>query len=196
MPGCGKQALLKARRIAGDKDLEEAFLAEVSSRIFNTPGELLRSAVYEMKQRTETQLVLKGHERGEVKLGEGSIRDIEFVVQFLQLSHGGRQPAIRSRNTLESLEKLRQAKILSHGDTRILTEGYVFLRTIEHHLQMMDYRQTHRLPTGAEAEEALARRLGFSGERAGEQFITQYRSTAAIRAIFLQYIETCHTKRE
>jgi len=180
---------LKARGIAGDARLEEEFLGQIASFIYQTPIHLLRTSVYEMKQRTETQLMLKGQERGEVKLGEGSIRDIEFVVQFLQLAHGGAQPAILSRNTLEGLVKLRQKKLLTPEETRILTEGYVFLRTIEHHLQMMDYRQTHRLPTQLEAMDSLARRLGYSGLQAGDLFSTHYmQHSFAIRSIFLRYI--------
>ena len=62
-----------------------------------------------MKQRTEAQLRLNGRDWGEVKLGEGSIRDVEFTAQFLQLAYGAEQPEISARNTLEALVRLAAA---------------------------------------------------------------------------------------
>ena len=81
-----KQALLKARPIAGDLELGKKLLASVEPYIFSHAPEEVRASVFSMKQRTEQVLQQKGRDWGEVKLGEGSIRDVEFVVQYLQLA--------------------------------------------------------------------------------------------------------------
>jgi [glutamine synthetase] adenylyltransferase / [glutamine synthetase]-adenylyl-L-tyrosine phosphorylase len=122
-------------------------------------------------------------------LGEGSIRDIEFVVQYLQLAHGARQPEIRSRNTLEAIRRLTRYGLLSLEASRELANGYGFLRTIEHHLQIMFYRQTYTLPNDPAALAHLALRLGFQGDRSGAQFLERYKQhSVSIRSIFLWYL--------
>ncbi|MFI5181611.1 MAG: glutamine synthetase adenylyltransferase [Thermoanaerobaculia bacterium] len=184
-----KQALLKARVIAGDLDAGREFLRRAEPLLFGAPPEMTRREVHAMKQRTETLLRQQGREGREVKLGEGAIRDVEFVVQYLQQVHGAGQPAIRSRNTLDALGRLAAHGVLSGEDRRVLAEGYVFLRTIEHHLQMMHYRQTHMLPADADALAELARRLGFRGERAGRDFeIRFHQHASAIRAVYLRHL--------
>ncbi len=189
-----KQALLKARPIAGDLALGEAALKQIGTAIFGANPETVRASVYAMKQRTEEALRAKGREWGEVKLGEGSIRDVEFVVQFLQLAHGGQNPKLRERSTLKALPRLQQAGLLTPHESRVLADGYIFLRTVEHYLQMMHYRQTYTLPEAPNAINLLARRLGFRGtdaspEQAREQFLERYRQhSLAIRAIYSKYV--------
>ncbi len=96
-----------------------------------------------MKQRTEELLRERGRRWGEIKLGEGSIRDIEFVVQSMQMTH----PAIRTRATLKAIPRLREEGLLTVPEAHILMDGYNFLRTTEHYLQMIDYRQASTLPS-------------------------------------------------
>jgi glutamate-ammonia-ligase adenylyltransferase len=184
-----KQALLKARCIAGDKKVGDAFWRRVQPLLFDGVAEEIRAAVHAMKSRTESQLRSQGREWGEVKLGEGAIRDVEFVAQFLQLAHGAAHPEVRSRSTLDALSRLVAAGLLPVEDQRVLADGYVFLRTVEHHLQMMHYRQTHALPGEPAALAHLARRLGFQGSDAGEQFTARYEEyRTAIRAIYLRHL--------
>ena len=96
---------------------------------------------------------------------------------------------ILSHNTLDALSRCRAAGLVKPNEFRVLSDGYIFLRTIEHHLQMMDYRQTHMLPDDPEAILNLARRLGFEGEQAGEKFLLRYQQhSAAIRQIYLRYV--------
>lgn len=185
-----KQALLKARAIAGNHALGQEFLQRAQPFIFDPNGAVARTEVHAVKQRIEARLRQRGQEWGEVKLGQGSIRDIEFVVQYLQLEHGGRQPQLRGSNTLEALTRLAAHGLLSPDEYRALGDGYVFLRTIEHHLQLMHYQQTHLLPSEAEALGHLARRLGFQGPEAGSQFIARYQQhRAVIRAVYQQHFE-------
>ncbi len=185
-----KQALLKARPIAGDLDAGQEFLEQVEPLLLSSDAASIRADVHAMKQRTEQHLRQRGRSWGEVKLGEGSIRDVEFVVQYLQLSNGKQMPQIRCRNTLESLDLLAKHGLLQPKELRILQDGYVFLRTLEHHLQMMHYRQTHSLPEGKQDLAHLAHRLGFEGQRAGERLIARYEQhRTALRAIYLAYLE-------
>jgi [glutamine synthetase] adenylyltransferase / [glutamine synthetase]-adenylyl-L-tyrosine phosphorylase len=184
-----KQALLKARVVAGDPSVGDECLALAAPLLFSTAPEAARAEVRAMRQMTERDVRKKGLEKSEVKLGEGSIRDIEFVVQFLQLAHGGRLPRVRTGNTLEATRRLAAEGILPPDEERVLRDGYVFLRTIEHHLQVMHYQQTHVLPSEPRAMAELARRLGFAGDDAGETFRARYREHGdAIRAIYVRHL--------
>jgi glutamate-ammonia-ligase adenylyltransferase len=184
-----KQALLKARPIAGDLSAGQAFLGRIHSLLFDANPERVRADVHAMKQRTEEILRQKGKGWGEVKLGEGSIRDAEFVVQSLQLIHGGEHPEILSVNTLDALPRLSAAGLITLDEQRILSDGYIFFRTIENHLQMMHYQQTYSLPGDVDAIQGLARRLGFWGAGAGGRFVQRYdEHRAAVRDVYLKYL--------
>ncbi|MBK9231851.1 MAG: hypothetical protein IPO15_13645 [Anaerolineae bacterium] len=99
-PVCGKNRPCSRRVIAGDDALAADFMQQVQPFIFSaTPAEV-RTSVAAMKQRTESSLAARGRTWGEVKLGEGSIRDAEFVAQYLQLAHGAERPALRTGKTL------------------------------------------------------------------------------------------------
>ncbi len=184
-----RQALLKARVIAGDRTVGAACLEKAAPTVFSAGAEEVRREIRAMRELTERDVRKKGLLLSEVKLGEGSIRDVEFVVQFLQLAHGGRDASVRSGRTLDALGRLMAAGVVGTEEGRILRDGYVFLRTIEHHLQVMHYRQTHVLPSDPGALGQLARRLGFEGDDAGERFRVRFREHgAAIRAIYLRHL--------
>ncbi len=184
-----KQALLKARLVAGDEALGRDFLTAVEPLMFTDAADVVRANVHRMKQRTESYLQQRGRHWGEVKLGEGSIRDAEFVVQYLQLAQGAQHPQIRSRTTLEALSHLLNASFLTVQDYRILADGYVFLRAVEHYLQLMHYRQTSTLPQKPAELAHFARRLGFTGPDAGTQFLARYEEQrSALRAVYLRYL--------
>jgi glutamate-ammonia-ligase adenylyltransferase len=184
-----KQALLKVRVVAGSQAVGQSFLQKTRPLLLGATYEHLRPAVFAMKLQTEDQLRQNGRSWGEVKLGEGSIRDVEFTVQLLQLAYGSKHPEILVGNTLDALARLTSFHLISVEEARILTDGYIFLRTIEHYLQMMDYRQTHSLPQDAEALAQLARRLGFRGDAPGEQFLAGYQQhVISIRTVFLRYV--------
>ena len=191
-----KQALLKARVVAGDRAVGEGFLQRARPMLFGSPVETVRADVFAMKQRTEAFIQQKGRAVVDVKLGQGSIRDVEFAVQFLQLTNGMERPEILSPNTLDGLARCKQAGVIYGSEARVLSDRYIFLRTIEHHLQMMDYRQTHSLPDDPEAIRSLARRLGFEGPQAGEKFLLRYREhSAAIREVYLRYVGRMEMKK-
>ncbi|MFO1022177.1 MAG: glutamine synthetase adenylyltransferase [Planctomycetales bacterium] len=178
----GKAGDAQARVIAGDFELGQGFLREAQPMIFNSPPEAVRANVKGMKARIEAELEHRGKKWGEVKSGTGSIRDIEFVTQYLQLINGGENPAVRSFNTLNALIRLTDFDLLQADEYRILTDGYIFLRKIEHALQLLHNKQTHNLPTDPQELNYLAMRLDFES---GEQFLNHYeRYCTAIRRVY------------
>ena len=162
------QALLKARSIAGDVELGQAFMAAAAERVWNRPfgAEELRE-VRAMKARTEQELAKRGLLEREVKRGRGGIRDVEFAVQLLQLVHGRNDPALRSPTTLVALRELAEAGYVDHDDADALESAYRFLRTVEHRLQLMEGQQVHAVPTDARARAYLARVMGHRDDAKG-----------------------------
>ncbi|HEV3008234.1 MAG TPA: bifunctional [glutamate--ammonia ligase]-adenylyl-L-tyrosine phosphorylase/[glutamate--ammonia-ligase] adenylyltransferase, partial [Burkholderiales bacterium] len=97
-----------------------------------------------------------------VKLGPGGIREIEFIVQALQLIRGGRDAELRLRPTLEALKILSEKQLLPADATGELADAYVFLRNLEHRLQYLDDAQRHDLPGDAEDRARIAEMCGFT----------------------------------
>ncbi len=194
-----RQALLKARLAAGDARVGACFL-DLAREVVYRPGVDARivRAIRDMKQEIDRALRGRGWggeadgARDNVKLGRGGIREIEFLVQALQLLYGGDDPWLRERNTLKALFRLAERGYLAPALVRTLSEAYAHLRTVEHRLQILHEFQTHTLPTEREALGRLARRLGFS-ERpavAARQFSRRHREiTAAVHRAFREFFD-------
>ncbi|MFG0336282.1 MAG: glutamine synthetase adenylyltransferase, partial [Maioricimonas sp. JB049] len=181
-----KQALLKSRVIAGSQKLGKRVLKRLEPFIYDVDPEDVRENILEMKQQIEEGLRKHRDGWGQVKAGAGSIRDVEFVTQYLQLAHGRNNRAVRSINTLDGLVRLADLDILHADEYRHLSGGYVFLRTIEHSLQLMHNKQQHALPESRRELDYLARRLDFPG---ATEFVSHYeRHCRSIRRIFEKYI--------
>ena len=97
----------------------------------------------------------------DVKLSRGGIREIEFTVQLLQVVRGGQFPELRTRPTLDALQRLVRAGLMPQATAQALSEAYVFLRQVEHRIQYLDDQQTHMLPTRDDDLLWIARSLGF-----------------------------------
>jgi glutamate-ammonia-ligase adenylyltransferase len=128
-----------------------------------------------LKRRIEQQSTRDGDDERNVKTGHGGIRDIEFVIQFLQLLNGGDLPKIRTGNTLEAIAALEQVGCLTWQERSILEENYAFLRKLEHRLQIMFDLQTHRLPNGDRELRRVAIRMGCEDTDAGSA-LAQFRA--------------------
>jgi len=184
-----RQALIKARPCAGDFQLGEVLLEQLRPFFYpryfdDTTLEDIRS----VKRQVESIIASKSQTDREVKLGRGGIRDIEFTVQMLQMLHGGRWPEIRTSNTLEALRALGQRQKVQPFDAATLERNYIFLRGIEHRLQIEGGRQTHILPETGPELDMLARRLGYEN---GDSLMNVYRErTAETRAILEQFLAT------
>ncbi|HYF50798.1 MAG TPA: bifunctional [glutamate--ammonia ligase]-adenylyl-L-tyrosine phosphorylase/[glutamate--ammonia-ligase] adenylyltransferase [Planctomycetota bacterium] len=158
-----RQAWLKARAAAGDIQLGAGFLKELDSFIYRKYLSLdAISDIQALKRQIELSVARRGETEDEVKLGKGGIRDIEFTVQFLQMLHGIDHQKIRGGNSLRALYDLRKEGLLSDREVEPLADAYVFLRNVEHRLQLHGDQQVHRLPSDSAARRRIARSLGYS----------------------------------
>ena len=115
----------------------------------------------------------------DVKLGRGGIREIEFTVQLLQVVRGGQFPELRTRPTLESLERVTKAQLMPPATAQALAQAYVFLRRVEHRIQYLDDQQTHALPSDRDDLLWLARTLGFADVESFWEALRQHREWVA-----------------
>ncbi len=178
-----RMMLIKARCVAGDESLAAEFLEMIQP--FRYPRSINQNVLQEvaaMKDRIENEVVKVGELDRNVKLGRGGIREIEFIVQSQQLLRAGRQPFLQGAQTLPGLEKLAQYELLSNEDAGQLSAAYVFLRDVEHRLQMDDNRQTHTIPGDRAALTRLARLMGFAGVRQFEA--ARLKHTVNVRRTF------------
>ncbi len=115
----------------------------------------------------------------DVKLSRGGIREIEFIVQLLQVVRGGQFPELRTRPTLSALQRLATARLLPADTALELGQAYVFLRQVEHRIQYLDDQQTHVLPTDAADLQWIARSLGLADSAALAVALHQHRERVA-----------------
>lgn len=156
-----RAAMLKARPVAGDLDLGWAFLEEIRPFVYRRFLDFTTvEEIDEMKAKVDSRHSRARLDR-DVKLGPGGIREVEFIAQALQLVHGGRDLRLRSRSTLETLRALADLGIVDRDDSAALSQAYLFLRDVEHKLQIVHERQTQIVPSDPEEERLLARRLGY-----------------------------------
>jgi [glutamine synthetase] adenylyltransferase / [glutamine synthetase]-adenylyl-L-tyrosine phosphorylase len=186
-------ALIKARPVAGDLELGKALLRHVRPFVWGRPfGDAELRQVLAMKQASDRGLAARGLTRRNVKLGRGGIREIELVVQALQLGSGGASAALRSRGSLDALEALRSARLLAAADHDVLAHAYLFLRDVENKLQMAHDSQTHVVPADEAEQRLLARRLGYAdgaGLSAAEDFASDLAShTDAVHRLFRERV--------
>lgn len=159
-----RAALIKARPCAADIMAGTAFLHEITPFVWR---KYLDFAAIADVQSIKRQIHLhKGHGAiavagHNVKLGRGGIREVEFFVQTQQLIAGGRNPALRGRRTLHMLERLTEAGWIKDDARDELTEAYIFLRSVEHRIQMLNDEQTQLLPKDEEGLTRIAWLMGF-----------------------------------
>jgi [glutamine synthetase] adenylyltransferase / [glutamine synthetase]-adenylyl-L-tyrosine phosphorylase len=181
-------ALIKARWICGDRELAYEFLRQHQPFIFPrnpTPDVLEEIAL--IKRRIERDIV--GYEDLErnVKLGVGGIREIEFVVQALQMLHASRHPFLQETSTLKALRGIAELDFLPTEDAIRLQDAYRFFRRVEHRLQIEAEQQTHTVPEPGPALQLLAWSLGFESE---ESLLSAlHREMRAVRLIFQRVVQ-------
>ncbi|GAB2676576.1 bifunctional [glutamine synthetase] adenylyltransferase/[glutamine synthetase]-adenylyl-L-tyrosine phosphorylase [Thalassiella azotivora] len=159
------QALLKARPVAGDRDLGRAYLDALRPMVWTAAErDHFVEDVQAMRRRVEAHVPTREAER-QLKLGPGGLRDVEFSVQLLQLVHGRADERIRSGNTLTALEALSAHGYVGRDDAGRLDTAYRFLRVLEHRIQLYRMRRTHVVPTAEEDLRRLAR-SARAGDRA------------------------------
>ncbi len=157
------QALLKARCVAGDRELGERYGEQVASLSWEAAGrENFVPDVQAMRRRVEDNVPSREADR-QLKLGPGGLRDVEFSVQLLQLVHGRTEERLRTGNTLEAVEQLSTYGFVGRDDAAALDRAYRDLRVLEHRIQLTRLRRTHLMPTTAVDLERLARAARYDG---------------------------------
>ena len=140
------QALLKARPVAGDPDLGQAYMD--MTRPFVWSASKRKNFVYDcqkMRKRVEDLIPAPLKDR-EIKLGRGGLRDVEFTVQMLQLVHGRTDESLRTSNTLDSLQRLSEGGYVSRKQAVRMSQDYRFERVMEHRQQIWSLKRTHLFP--------------------------------------------------
>ncbi len=184
-----RQALIKARVCAGSEALGAELLSILEPFIY--PRHLDFSAVDKakaMKGRIDQSLKEKKVEAGNIKLGFGGIREIEFIVQMHQLLFGGRDKRLWERHTLDALAVLKEFEFFSQEEFEGLRSAWTFLRNLENRVQIAFGLQTHHLPKDEKSLAALARKMGLTGATRDESVKNLYaefeRHTNFVGAIF------------
>jgi glutamate-ammonia-ligase adenylyltransferase len=186
-----RQALIKARHVAGDEAVGHAFEGLARSFVYR-PGldPRIVNEIRAMKRQIDRALRARGDEARNVKLGRGGIREIEFLVQALQLLYGGDDPWLRERSSVKAIFRLLERGYLAPDLGRALSDAYVHLRTVEHRLQILHEFQTHALPEDPAALGRLARRVGVTAPlaAAAREFRRRHgRVTATVHRAFAEF---------
>jgi len=193
-------ALLKALPVAGSRTLGRSFLAMSRPFIHEPAFDVQALAdVRDMKAKVDRKVFDRGQAGRNVKLGAGGIREIELVVQSLQVGHGGNLPQVLGRNTLQALAALREQGLVTEQEFETLHSAYLFLRDVENKLQMVNDAQTHSLPREVEELNACARLLGYPETRtesAADQFLRDFQKhTTRVNEIFENIVVAADLRR-
>lgn len=181
-----RAAYIKANPCAGDIKAGEAFLETLRPFVWRKHLDFAAiQDAHDMRLKIRDHKGLHGPlvlEEHNMKLGRGGIREIEFFTQTRQLIAGGRNPALRVRQTREGLQELARAEWIPQEVADTLYDHYVFHRTVEHRVQMINDQQTHALPTTAEGFNRLAALMG--------------RDVGELRSELTRRLEEVHTLTE
>ncbi|MFJ2315639.1 bifunctional glutamine-synthetase adenylyltransferase/deadenyltransferase [Arthrobacter sp. MYb214] len=158
------QALLKARAIAGDKELGRSYERMVSPMVWSSSErEGFVESVQAMRRRVSDNIDMQDV-AWQIKLGPGGLRDVEFTVQLLQLVHGRVDPAIQVPTTTLAIQAMSDIGYIGRDDATNFDDSYRFLRLLEHRIQLSQLRRTHLMPRAESAQRVLARSIRGAGD--------------------------------
>ena len=177
-----RYAWLKARAVAGDLEVGNDLLARIAPFVFRRYLDYglfdsLRSLHADIERRS-----LREDLRADIKRGPGGIRELEFLIQSLQLLRGGREPGLRTTGFLPALRAARERALLEADEAAEMDSAYRFLRALENRLQVVTGRQTHELPDAGDGRDALARLMRYRHWESLAERIDAVR--ARVRALF------------
>ncbi len=183
-----RQALIKARVVAGSAELAANYDALTAEIVYERPlPDNFAKEIYRLRQRMEKELGKENEQRRNIKTGRGGMVDVEFIAQYLQLCHGKEKQALRCRNTVDTLHILQSENLISKMDYESLVTGYKFLRRLENKLRLVHDQSVNELASEPAYLAKLARHLGYpdtTGQPA-KLFLEEYaRTTQTIREIF------------
>jgi glutamate-ammonia-ligase adenylyltransferase len=157
------QALLRARPIAGSDQLRQEFLELINT--YRYPSQMSAAAATEIrriKARVETErLPLGADPKRHLKLGRGSLSDVEWLVQLFQMQHGSKHPAIRTPKTLEALEAMVSEGLIAEHDARVLSEAWLLASRLRSASVLWANKRIDVLPTDRRQLEGMARILEY-----------------------------------
>lgn len=181
-----RQALIKARNVAGNPELGKEVMEEIASFVYNRGiDEEGRKEMIHLRERMEKELAKEGPERYNVKTGRGGIVDIEFAAQFLQLRHGRELAELRKSNTINALDVLASSGLITPEDHSALKDAYLFLMKAENRLRILHNVSTDQMDLHPGKVDKLAKRLGYHGDAPHDLFLKDYRRhTENVREIY------------
>lgn len=174
-----RYAMIKAKPMTGSEEGRETFKALLKPFVFRRYLDFSAiQSLRELKRMIAQQVKRKGMQ-GNVKLGSGGIREVEFIGQAFQLIYGGKNPALQQRSIVTILQQLSADGLLEQAIVASLLEAYTFLRLAENRLQMVADAQTHDLPESVLEKTRLAFAMGFHDWESFMQKLDQYRDFIA-----------------
>jgi len=198
-----RQALIKTRSVAGDKTLGaevENITATFAYSKGLAPDDI--GEIHHLRMRMERELAAENDTHFNLKKGRGGLVDIEFITQMLQLAYGHDFPKLRERSTLAALQALHEQKILKPNEYRLLFEGYVFLRNLDHRLRLERDQSIDAFEADPGRLRGIALALGYGSANmpqrrkanSGERLLREYRSKReSIRACYERYFVSART---
>jgi glutamate-ammonia-ligase adenylyltransferase len=164
------QALLRARFIAGSEELRAAFVEIIDK--YRYPKKLQQSAIIEIrriKARVENERLPQGADpKRHLKLGRGSLSDVEWLVQLYQLKYGSEHQSIRTPRTLDALRAMVEERLIEEHDARVLSEAWVLASRVRSASVLWANKRTDVLPTDRKQLEGLARILEYPAHSASQ----------------------------
>ncbi len=172
-----RQALVRARHVAGDSEVAEAFFDVISDFVWSTPPDATQlKEMRHLKARMETERIPRNEDpQFHLKLGSGTLSDIEWTVQLMQLRHG-----VRSPGTLDALKTLRECDRIDGRDAVVLTDAWKFCQRVRNRLALITGSGGDSLPTDPERLGVLARSLGDTSASLREDFLRHTRRARRI----------------
>lgn len=177
-------ALVRSRVLRGSSQQREQWQSFLDRHVYGYAwNEEALEALRHLKRRIENEKSQESRTHLDFKYGRGGVLDLEFLVQWLQLRHGGENPAVRSPSLLEALSALRDGNAIRADEAESLLAAHLFHRQVENHYQLMEEWNSREISRESPALTRLARSLGFSGESPDEArraFIARWESNAGL----------------
>jgi glutamate-ammonia-ligase adenylyltransferase len=153
-----RMMLIRARPVAGDLKLGKSFIETIRPFVWRQTLEIAEiEEIRGLKKKIDSTF-----DRDDIKRGYGGIREAEFFIQTFQLLFGGENKSLRSYRILNAIQALKWMNKVPEEDLTTLWDNYIYLRRVEHYLQMKEDLQTHTLPSTDSDLKSLALNMGFS----------------------------------
>ena len=187
------QALLRSRPVVGSDKAKKRWARMRETACFRPSlGEPALEAMLAMRERIGDYA-----DEADFKRGHGGIRDVEFLIQILQLANGNAMPDVRIAGTIECAEALGRHGLIEADAVTELIDGYTFLRKLEHRCQLLGDRQTHALPVETEALLSVTTLMGFSDPvELNAELARRRRTIGSLYAGYLRNVALPHVREE